>query len=160
MLFLGKSFRELGETSLDQFRRWNETQRGRINAIAQTRWSWTIIEDVTEMGIGFGRTHFLAIHSGGSVGEFLENIPRNRLGKTRPTGAGVEFVERTKERLAADHRNIDASLVIVEVFVVKRRLGPAFHGHVILQRSELFLQSLFLWGISTLRGSAGNKSER
>jgi hypothetical protein len=62
--------------------------------------------------------------------------------ETRPTGAGIELVQGTKERLAGDNVHVDAGLVIVPIGIPERRLGPALLRHRKLLRAEGLAQLL------------------
>ena len=92
------------------------------------------------MRIAFAAADFRPFHPEGLVGFFGDVAVLDRFGETRPPRAAVEFVERSEERFAADHIDIDSGFMIVPVFISKRRFGAALLGHAILLGREFLFQ--------------------
>src|SRR5262249_57175468 len=53
-------------------------------------------------------------------------------GEGGPAGTAVELVERSEQRFTRDHVDVDARLVVVEVFAGEGSLGAALLGDVVL----------------------------
>ena len=81
--------------------------------------------------------NFSPFHSKSAIGFFRDVALVDRFGETGPTGAAVEFIERSKKGFAADKIDIDAGAMIVPILVSKRRFGAALLGDAILLRREL-----------------------
>src|SRR5882724_2058078 len=123
-----------------QFIHRNEPQRGGVYAVALAGWSGTVIKDMAEMRIACFATNLGAFHSEGRILLFGYLFWRNGLGETGPACAAVEFIKGTKQRFARDNIDINAGLVIVPVSIVKRGLGAALPGDVILIFGQLAFQ--------------------
>lgn len=68
-----------------------------VDAVAQTRGLWSIIEDVTLMASAAGAMNLGASHAQTAVFPFHDIGSDGRLRKTGPAGAGVELVRGGKE---------------------------------------------------------------
>src|SRR5262245_44956737 len=80
-----------------------EDQRGRVQAVAQSRGSGPVVEDVTEVSITAGAKDFRPPHSVALVLMRDDIFLGDRLEETGPAGAGIEFgVGRKEGQLAAD----------------------------------------------------------
>src|SRR5205085_12666668 len=116
-------------------------KRGGINAVTLAAFiGRTVIKNVAEMRIAFAAAHFITFHAKSAIRFLGDLIFVNRFGETGPTTAAVEFIERTEERLAADHIDIDASVMIVPILISKWRFGAALLSDVILLRRQFLLQ--------------------
>ena len=78
------------------------------------------------------RAHFGAHHDVAVVGLFDDVVAVERFGEARPAGTAVELVDRGEQRLTRHHVDVDARLVVVEVFAGEGSLGAAFLGDVVL----------------------------
>src|ERR1039457_5853255 len=69
----------------------DEAQRGRVNAVAQTRGAGPVVEDVAEVRVGGAGPHLRPLHAEGMVRVFDDIFADQRFGEARPAAAGVEF---------------------------------------------------------------------
>src|SRR4030095_3273426 len=120
-----------------QFLDWNKTHRGGVDAVTLTGRGRAIVKDMAEMGITFARTNLRALHAVGRIPFFHYFVLRNRLGETGPASSAVEFIQRAEEWLTRDNIDVDSSLVIVPIGILKRSLRAAFARHVILVFAQL-----------------------
>src|SRR4029077_2657493 len=88
------------------------------------------------MRVGVRRPDLRAHREERPIDELVDIARLERFGEARPARAGVELVERAKQRLTGHDIHIDPRLVVVPVLVVERRLGGRVLGHLILPRCE------------------------
>ena len=82
---------------------WNEVERHRVHAVAQSGRPRSVAEDVPEMRVAAGAADGRAQHAEAVAGTFDDIEARDRLPETRPAGAGVELRLRIEEcGVAAD----------------------------------------------------------
>src|SRR5436190_10421666 len=118
----------------------DESQRRGIDAVTQVRRTGTVVKHVAEMRIGGLRTHLSSFHAQCAVA-FLDDFSLlHRPGETGPARAGIEFVERTEQRLAGNDVDVNAGFVIVPVSVLERRFSAALLRDLILEWIELLLK--------------------
>src|ERR1043166_6341676 len=89
-------------------------ERFGVDAEPQSARSRTVIEDMTEMGIAARAKDFSPRHPIGVVFLVAYVFRRDRLEKTRPTGAGMEFSPRSKERQTAADTAVHPLALVVE----------------------------------------------
>src|SRR5450755_1127657 len=65
----------------------DEFQRGRIHAIAQIRWRWTVVEHVAQMRVALRTGNRRSDHAEGRVADFPDSFGCNRSPETRPAGS-------------------------------------------------------------------------
>src|ERR1700730_14929537 len=141
LLFLFEKRQVLAVAFFFQLFDWNETQRRRIDAITHAAFvARSVVEDMAKVRLAPAAAYLGAFHSESTIRFFSHVIFVDRFGETGPAAAAVEFVQRSKERLAADNIDINAGAMIVPIFVSKRRLGAALLGHVILLWSQFLFQ--------------------
>src|SRR6266404_7625485 len=92
LLLRFKQREELAVAFFLQLIDWDKAQRCRIDAIAQTCWSWAIVENVAEVRSA-GRLNFGPIHSVTAVAFLHHMLLANRLGEAGPSRTAVEFIE-------------------------------------------------------------------
>src|SRR5690349_16178560 len=80
----------------------DEAQRRRVHAVAEARGRGAVIEHVPEVGIGVRRADLRPGAEERAVGLRLDVGGHEWAREARPSGAGVELVERGEERLAGD----------------------------------------------------------
>src|SRR5262245_47860756 len=117
----------------------NESQRGRVDAIAQARRPGTVREQVAEVRVGVGRAHLHPLHAVRVVGVLGHVGFLERLREARPAGARIELVDGGEQRLARQDVDVDPGLVMVPELVAKRRLGRAALRDFVLGRRQLRL---------------------
>src|SRR6478752_2346762 len=92
---------------------------------------------MAEVATTAGAVHLDAVHAVAVVVEQLDVGPVRRLGKARPTRAGVELGLGGEELGATAGTAIRAAALLVEVLPGERPLGSLVAQHVVLLRAEL-----------------------
>src|SRR5437762_578361 len=92
---------------------------------------------MTEMGIAFLRAHLSAYHPKSVVGSQQNMFRCDRLSKTGPAGAAIEFINRREERIVCDDIYINAGTIIVPVRVSKGGFGPVLTHDMVLFSGQL-----------------------
>ena len=69
----------------------DKSQCGGIHAITQPCWPRPIGKNMTKMGVAESALYLRAHHPVGNIFLFANVLVRDRLKKTRPSGAGVEL---------------------------------------------------------------------
>src|SRR5204863_8983236 len=77
-----------------------QLQRRRIDAVAKSSRSRSVVEDVAEMARAVGTQHLGADHAVAAIRLLVDMALRRRLRKTRPAAAGIEFCVGFEQRLA------------------------------------------------------------
>lgn len=71
----------------------DEAECGGVDAVAESAFiAWSIVEDMAEVGVGFGASDFGADHAMGMVCFLGEGVFCNGLGECGPATARVVFV--------------------------------------------------------------------
>src|SRR5207253_2151440 len=113
LLFLFEERQIFAVTFFLQFLDRNETERGRIDAVAHPAFiTWTVIEEVAEMRFALAAADLRAFHSKRAVRFFGDVTFIDRFGEAGPAAAAVEFVQGSKQRLATDNIDIDPGTMI------------------------------------------------
>src|SRR5206468_4962482 len=111
---------------------------GGIDAIAQpAAIARAVVEHMPEMAIAMLGAHLDAAHAVRIVVPLADVGRLDRLGEARPAAARFVLVRGGEERLARHDVDVDAGLLVVEIFAGSRPLGPALLRHPILLRGEL-----------------------
>src|SRR5439155_5915386 len=100
----------------------NKPQRRRIDAVAQSRGSRPIIEDMAQMRVRMSGSHLGALHEQRAIGLLRDVAGLERLREARPAGARVELVARAGQRLAGHDVDVDPVLMIVPELVLEGAL--------------------------------------
>ena len=117
--------------------RGDEAQRSGVDAIAQAAAiARAIVEDVAEMAVAVGRADLGADHAVRDVAQFVDIGRLDRLREARPAAADFKLVGRGKQRLARDDIDIDAGLLVMQIFAGARALGAALLGDAVLFRRQ------------------------
>ena len=115
----------------------DEPQRSGVDAVAQPAFgAGAVVEHVAEMAVAVRGAHLGADHQMAEVALLDDVGGLDRLGEARPAGTAVELVDRREQRLAGDHVDVDAGLVVVPVLAGERPLGAVLLGHVVLLRRQ------------------------
>ena len=109
-----------------------EFQAGRIDAITQSRGTWTVGKDMAEVGIAAGARDFLPPHAMAVVFMDLNAAGRGRLVKTGPATAGVVLRRGAEELLPAGGTAVDSVGGGVFVLAGKGAFRALFAQNVIL----------------------------
>src|ERR1700738_4956845 len=113
-----------------------EHQRKTVHAVAQAGRLRTIVEDVAEMAAAATAVNFGAQHAEGAVLGLADGV-LERLIKTRPAGAALEFGVGREQRQVAAGAGEDALAMFLEQRARTRALGALLAQDLILLRSEL-----------------------
>jgi hypothetical protein len=97
----------------------------------------TIRENVAEMAVAVRRAHLGADHAVRGVAQLSDVGGLNRLGEARPAASRFVFVGGGEQRLARHDVDVDARLLVVEIFAGSGHLGAAVLGDAALLRREL-----------------------
>lgn len=109
-----------------------------IDAVATARGRRPVVEDVTQMGIAPGTKDLGTHHTVAPVRLLNHGIGRNRAPEARPTGSGIEFFQRAKDRALATHAAIGSRGLGLAILAGKWPLGPLFATDLILLGGENF----------------------
>src|SRR5712671_2653487 len=113
-----------------------EDQRKAVHAVAQAGRLRPIVEEVTEMAAAAAAVDFGPQHSKGAVFGLADGIIE-RLIKTRPAGAALEFRLRGEQRQVAAGAGEDALAMLLEQRARTRALGALLAQDFILLRRQL-----------------------
>src|SRR4030081_353828 len=113
-----------------------EDQRKAVHAVAQAGRLRPIVKDVTEMAAAAAAVNFSPQHPKGAVLGLADGIVE-RLIKTRPAGAALEFRLRGEQRQVAAGAGEDALAMLLEQRARTRALGALLAQDFILLRRQL-----------------------
>src|SRR5467141_4794409 len=136
-----------------------EDQRKAVHAVAQAGRLRPIVKDMTEMAAAAAAVNFGPQHPKGAVFGPADGIVE-RLIKTRPAGAALEFRLRGEQRQVAAGAGEDALAMLLEQRARSRTLGALLAQDLILLRRQLrppFRIGLF--DLELLRGVRGRSSQ-
>src|SRR6267143_1020886 len=143
-------------------RRWRrrmEYQRKAVHAVAQAGRLRPIVENVTEMAAAAAAVDFGSQHPEGAVFGLADGV-LERLIKTRPAGAALEFRLRGEQRQVAAGAGEDALAMLLEQRARSRTLGALLAQDVILLRRQLRAPfRIGLFDLEFLRGVRGRSSQ-
>ena len=118
----------------------NEPERRRIHAVTQARWFGAVIEYMADVRVGVFAPDLGPDREPAPV-LFLHDIAGlEGLGETRPSRAGIVFVEGTEQGLAGDDIDVDARFLVVPVFVIEGRLRAVLLRYFVLHGSQPFFR--------------------
>src|SRR5438105_4219067 len=113
-----------------------EIQRDAIDAIAQMRGRWSVLEHVAKMAPAAAAMHFRARHPEAAIGRGLDRA-RNRIVEARPAGAALELGLGDEQRLFAARAGEGAgALLIVERAAAGRFRAMPAHDRILLGREQ------------------------
>src|ERR1700738_3958273 len=113
-----------------------EYQRKAVHAVAQAGRLWPIVENVTEMAAAAAAVDFGPQHPKGAVFGLADGVVE-RLIKTRPAGAALEFRLRGEQRQVAAGAGEDAPAMLLEQRARSRTLGALLAQDLVLLRRQL-----------------------
>ena len=94
-----------------------KSQGCRVDAVAKSPgFPRSVIEDMSQVGISSAASYLCTEHSVRTVGALADGVLGNWFGKSRPSAAGIVFVNGCKQRLAADNVYIEAFPEEIVVF--------------------------------------------
>src|SRR5580700_10925444 len=79
----------------------DETERQRVHAVAESSWPGAVVEDVAEMRVAEAAGNRGALHAERRVRDFEHIFLGNRLPEAGPASAGLELGIGAEERRAA-----------------------------------------------------------
>ncbi len=107
-----------------------------------------------EMNVRLRTSDFRAYHGVAEIGLSPDGVVLDGFCKTGPAGFGIEFILRTEQGNAGNNIDIDAFLMIVPVFVLKRRFCGVAEGDIALERRHFFFgilsRNIFIHDSSSL----------
>src|SRR3984893_15513848 len=113
-----------------------EYQRKAVHAVAQAGRLRPIVENVTEMAAAAAAVDFGPQHPKGAVFGLADGVVE-RLIKTRPAGAALEFRLRGEQRQVAAGAGEDALAMLLEQRARSRTLGALLAQDLVLLRRQL-----------------------
>src|ERR1700686_2031352 len=123
-----------------------------VHAVAQAGRLRPVVEDVTEMAAAAGAMNFGPQHPEGAVFGLADGVVE-RLIKTRPAGAALEFRLRGEQRQVAAGAGEDTLAMLLEQRARSRTLGALLAQDVILLRRQLRAPfRIGLFDLELLRG--------
>src|SRR5882724_2203614 len=122
---------------------WLQFERCRIDAVAQSGRTGSVLEDMPEMAVALRAQHFGSGHAVADVTLLVDMALRRRLGKARPAAAGIELGVGFEQRLSAAGADVGAGPPLMLIFAGERPLGRLLAQHRILHRRQ-FLAPLDL----------------
>src|SRR6202158_4841618 len=129
-----------------------EYQRKAVHAVAQAGRLRPIVENVTEMAAAAAAVDFGPQHPKGAVFGLADGVVE-RLIKTRPAGAALEFRFRGEQRQVAAGTGEDALAMLLEQRARSRPLGALLAQDLILLRRQLRAPfRIGLFDLELLRG--------
>lgn len=118
---------------------WFQLDGSGVDAVAQSRWWGSVVENMAQMRPAATARYFRALHEERVV-FMLRNrcalCPVNRGKKTRPSTAAVKLFARLKKRFAAADAAISAGRFCVPILTAKRSLGALHSRDCKLLRSQ------------------------
>jgi hypothetical protein len=111
-------------------------QRCRVDAVAQSGRSGTVLEHMAEMAIALRAQHLGADHAVADVPFFVDMALDRGRRKTRPAATGIEFGVGFEQRLAAAGAGVSALALLMLVFARERPLGRLLAQHGVLHRRQ------------------------
>src|ERR1700681_3337683 len=137
-----------------------EDQGKAIHAVAQAGRLRSIVEDVAEMAAAAAAVNFGPQDPESPVFGLADGVVE-RLVKTRPAGAALEFRLRREQRQVAAGTGEDALAMLLEQRARSRTLGALLAQDVILLRRQLCAPfRIGLFDLELLRGVRGRGSWR
>src|SRR3981189_2988423 len=136
-----------------------EYQRKAVHAVAQTGWLRPIVEHVTELASARGAGNLGPKQPKGAVFGLADGVVE-RLIKTRPAGAALEFRLRGEQRQVAAGTGEDALAMFLEQRARSRPLGAFLAQDLILLRRQLRAPfRIGLFDLEFLRGVGRRNSQ-
>src|SRR6266404_5112617 len=136
-----------------------EDQRKAVDAVAQAGRLRPIVKDVTEMTAAAAAVNFSPQHPKGAVFGLADGIVE-RLIKTRPAGAALEFRLRGEQRQVAAGAGEGALAVFLEQRARSRPLGALLAQDLVLLRRQLGAPfRIGLFDLEFLRGVCGRSAQ-
>src|SRR5258706_11031372 len=136
-----------------------EDQRKAVHAVAQAGRLRPVIKDMTEMAAAAAAVNFGPQHPKGAVFGLADGVVE-RLIKTRPAGAALEFRVRGEQWQVAAGAGEDALAVLLEQRARSRTLGALLAQDLILLRCQLGAPfRIGLFDLEFLRGVCRRSSQ-
>src|SRR3977135_3324809 len=136
-----------------------EDQRKAVHAVAQAGRLRPIVKDVTEMAAAAAAVNFGPQHPKGAVLGLADGV-LERLIKTRPAGAALEFRLRGEQRQVAAGAGENALAMLLEQPTRSRTLGAFLAQDFVLLRRQLRAPfGIGLFNLEFLRGVSGRPSQ-
>src|ERR1039458_1124114 len=122
---------------LGLFRR--ESQRGGVDAVAQSGGLGAVFENVAQVGVALAAQRLGAPHGQAVVGFRAHVLLGGRRPETWPAAPGLEFLAAREQGVAAAHAAVHTGSVIVPVAAGEGGFGALLARHGKLFRREFFL---------------------
>src|SRR5687768_8418103 len=121
-----------GESAMSFFLLRFEVECGGIDAEALAGRLRAVLEHMAEVGAAVRAANLGADHAVGPVAAFLDAAGFRRLPERRPARTRIVFRGRREQRLAADHAEVHAVLLVAVVLAGEGALSALLLRHVIL----------------------------
>src|SRR3990172_2888300 len=95
----------------------DKSESGGVDAVAQARRLRAVREEMPQMRVAILASHFGTHRVSARVFLLHDVSGLEGFGETRPSGARVELVQGTEQRLAGYHVHVDALPIVVPVLV-------------------------------------------
>ena len=122
----------------------HESQGHRVDAITLVAWWWSVIENMSQVGVTAGAKQFDTAHTMIVIGALGYVCAIEFTMKTRPATTRVELAIRTEKRVVAADAVIISGLGMITVFPAERGFGTSLAGHPVLFVVQLILPLLRL----------------
>src|SRR5476649_609979 len=106
-----------------------ESQRRRIDAVAQAGRRWPVFKHVAQVRVALAAQRFHAFHEQAGIGLGADVFLGGRRPETRPAGAGLELFLRPEQRIAAADAAVHARLMVVPITSRERPLRALLAGY-------------------------------
>ena len=121
----------------------NEAQGSAVDAITQaTKLYRPVIENMAKVRVAYATSYLNTSHTVACVQAHSRHRVIDRLAKTRPATAGIEFISRGKQRLACHDINIDARFLMLPELPGKRAFRSCLLGNPVRLGGKRFPQLL------------------
>src|SRR5258708_1864100 len=117
----------------------HKPERHAVHAVTQPRRFRSVIENVSKMCVASRTLDFCANHSQTAIARFVYVFLLDGRRKTRPAGAGIKLLGRTKQRQLTSGAFKSAGLMNVIQRARERSFSSLLAHHVVLLRRQLAL---------------------
>ena len=114
-----------------------ELEGCRIDAVSETRWLWTVVEDMSQMGPAVGALNFSPPHEQAAILLFIDAFLPRWCPETRPARSGIVLRVRGEQVSPTHDACVNTRVVVVPELSGEGSLGAFVDADVVLQWREL-----------------------